>query len=56
MMALSMFVHSEAGSKLWELDSLGIQDPSRRSNEEAGMAIQAYFRDTVKVNDDGQMR
>jgi hypothetical protein len=51
MMALSMFVHSEAVSKVWELDVLGIQDPSRRSNEQAEMAVQAYFRDTVKVND-----
>jgi hypothetical protein len=49
-----MFVHSEAVSKLWELDVLGIQDPSRRrSNEEAEMAAQAYFLHTVKVNDDG---
>ena len=46
-----MFVHSEAVSKLWELDVLGIQDPSRRkSNEE----VQAYFLYTVKVNDDGR--
>jgi hypothetical protein len=28
MTALSMFVHNEAVSKLWELDVLGIQDPS----------------------------
>ena len=55
MTALSMFVHSEAVSKLWELDVLGIQDPSRRrSNEEAEMAVQAYFLDIVKVNDDGR--
>jgi len=54
MTALSLFVYSEAGSKLWELDVLGIQDPSRRSNEGAEMAVQAYFRDTVKVNDDGR--
>jgi hypothetical protein len=55
MMALSMFVHSEAVSKLWELVALGIQDLSRRrSNEEAEMAVQAYFRDTVKVNDNEQ--
>jgi hypothetical protein len=55
MTALSMFVHSEAVSKLRELDVLGIQDPSRRrSNEEAEMAVQAYFRDTVKVNDGGR--
>jgi len=52
MTALSMFVHSKAVSGLWELDVLGIQDPSRRrSNEEAEMAVQAYFPDTVKVND-----
>jgi len=55
MTALSMFVHSEAVSKLWELDVLGIQDPSRRRrNEEAEMAVQAYFIDTMKVNDDGR--
>jgi hypothetical protein len=55
MMVLPMFVHSEAVSKLWELDVPGIQDPSRRrSNEEAEMAVQAYFLDTVKVNEDGQ--
>jgi hypothetical protein len=54
VMALSMFDHSKAVSKLWELDVLGIQDPSRRrSSEEAEMAVQAYFLDTVKVNDDG---
>jgi hypothetical protein len=53
MTVLSMFVHSKAVSKLWELDVVGIQDPSRRSNEEAEMAVQAYFHDTVKVNDDG---
>jgi hypothetical protein len=53
MMVLSMFVHSETVSKLWEVDVLGIQDPSwRRSSEEAEMAVQAYFLDTVKVNDD----
>jgi len=54
MTALPMFVHSEAVSKLWELDVLGIQDPRRRSYEEAEMAVEAYFRDTVKVNDDGR--
>jgi hypothetical protein len=54
MTALSMFVHSETVSKLWELDVLGIQEPSRRSSEEAEMAVQAYFLDTVKVNDDGR--
>jgi len=54
MTALSMFVHSEAVSKLWELDVLGIQDPNQRSIEEAEMAVQAYFRDTVKMNDDGR--
>ena len=54
MTALSMFVHSEAVSKLWESDVLGIQDHSRRrSKEGAEMAVQAYFLDTVKVNDDG---
>jgi len=54
MTVLSMFIHSETVSKLWELDVLGIQDPSRRkSNEEAEMAVQAYFLDTVKVNDNG---
>jgi len=52
MTVLSMFVHSEAVSGLWELDVLGIQDPSRRrSNEEAEMEVQAYFPDTVEVND-----
>jgi len=55
MTALSMFVHSEAVSKLWKLDVLGIEDPSRRrSNVEAEMAGQAYFLGTVKVNDDGR--
>jgi hypothetical protein len=55
MTVFSMFVHSEAVSRLWELDVLGIQDPSRRrSKEEAEMAVQAYFLDTVKVNDDGR--
>jgi hypothetical protein len=52
MTALSVFVHSEAASKLWELDVLGIQDHSRRSNEEVEMAIQAYFLDTLKANED----
>jgi hypothetical protein len=46
MTVLFMFVHSEAVSKLWELDILEIQGPSRRSYEEAKMAVQAYFRDT----------
>jgi hypothetical protein len=55
MTALAMFVHSKVVSKLWELDVLGIQDPSRRrSNEEAEMAIPAYFHDNVKVNDNGR--
>ena len=54
MTALSMFVHSEAMSNLWELDVLGIQDPGGRSNEETEMAVQAYFLDTLKVNDDGR--
>jgi hypothetical protein len=55
MTVLSMFVYSETVSKLWELDVLGIQDPNRRkSSEEAEMAVQAYFLDTVKVNDDGR--
>jgi len=50
-----MFVHSETVSKLWELDVLRIQDLSRRkSKEEAEMAVQAYFPDTVKVNDKGR--
>ena len=31
---LSMFVHSETVSRLWELDVLGIQDPSRRKSNE----------------------
>jgi hypothetical protein len=53
MTALSMFVHSEAVSNLWELDVRGIQDPGRRSNEQTEMAVEAYFLDTVKVNDDG---
>jgi hypothetical protein len=54
MTVLSMFVHSEAVSKLWELDVIGIEDPSRMSNEKAEMAVQAYFLDTVKVNDGGR--
>jgi hypothetical protein len=53
--ALSMFVRTEAVSKLWELDVLGIQDPSRRRcTKETEMTVQAYFLDTVKVNDDGR--
>jgi hypothetical protein len=57
MTVLSMFVHSVTMSKLWELDVLGIQDPSRRkSNEEAGMVVQANFLDTVQVNDDGRYK
>ena len=49
MTALSMFIHSEAVSKLWELDVLGIQDPGRRrSSEEAEMAVQAYFSTLLK--------
>jgi len=55
MTELSMFIHSETLSKLWELYVLGIQDPSRRkSNEEGEMAVQEYFLDTLKVNDDGR--
>ena len=54
MTALSMFVHSKAMSKLWELYVLGIQDPGRRSNEQTEMAVEAYFLDSVKVNDDGR--
>jgi len=55
MTVLSMFVHSETVSKLWELDVLGIQEHIRRkSNEEAEMAVQAYFLNTVKVNDEGR--
>jgi hypothetical protein len=53
--AHSMFVHSETVSKLRELDVLGIQDPSRRgSNEEAEMAVRAYFLHTVNMKDDGR--
>jgi hypothetical protein len=55
MTALSMFVHSGTVSKLRELDVLGIQDPSRRrNNEEAEMAVRVYFLDTVKMKDDGR--
>jgi len=54
MTVLSMLVDSETVSKLWELDVLGIQGPSRRkSNEEVDIAVQAYFLDSVKVNDEG---
>jgi len=35
MTVLSMFIHSETVSKLWELDVLGIQDPSRKKINEA---------------------
>ena len=53
MCVLSMLVHSEKLSKLWELDVLGIRNPSgRKSNEEAKTAVQAYFLYKVKMNDD----
>jgi len=55
MTVLFMFLHSETVSQLWELDVLGIHDPSRRkSNEEAEMAVEANFLDTVKANDEGR--
>jgi hypothetical protein len=48
-----MLVHSEKLSKLWELDVLGIRNPSgRKSNEEEKTAVQAYFLYKVKMNDD----
>ena len=33
---------------------LGLKTPVGESNEEAEMAVQVYFPDTDKVNDDGR--
>jgi hypothetical protein len=55
MTALTMFAQSESMNKLWELDVLRIQDPQhKKSKEEREMAVQTYFLDTVRVNEEGR--
>jgi len=55
MTALTMFAQNEPVNKLWELDLLGIQDPQcKKGKEERERAVQAYFLDTVRVNEEGQ--
>jgi hypothetical protein len=55
MTTLTMFAQSEPVNKLWELDILGIQDPQhKKSKEERAMAVQTYFLDTVRVNEEGR--
>jgi hypothetical protein len=55
MTALTIFAQSDPVNKLWELDVLGIQDPQhKKRKEEREMAVQTYFHDTVRVNEEGR--
>lgn len=52
---LNLLVNNCSLSELWELETIGIKEPSdKKTKEEAALAARDLFLQTVKVNDEGR--
>ncbi|CAL8130362.1 unnamed protein product [Orchesella dallaii] len=55
MMVFSMHIHDAEIAKLWELDAIGITDPSeKKTRQELEEAALQHFEDTVTVNEENR--
>ncbi|XP_050306312.1 uncharacterized protein LOC126743324 [Anthonomus grandis grandis] len=55
MTTLNLFVKDASIEQLWELDTLGIKEPTeQRTKEEMAMAAKQLFLETVRINDEGR--
>nr|XP_022907792.1 uncharacterized protein LOC111419242 [Onthophagus taurus] len=55
MTSISLFVRDASITRLWQLDVLGITDPTEhKSRQEVVSAARDFFNETVKINEDGR--
>lgn len=55
MTALSLFVNDPSLANLWELETLGISDPSeQRTREESALAAKDFFLRTIIINSESR--
>lgn len=55
MTTLNLFVQNASLTQLWELEALGIKEPSdKRSKEEAAIAARELFNQTIHIDSEGR--